>query len=197
MKSKIRILIGKPGLDGHDRGAKIVARCLRDAGFEVIYTGLHQTPEMIVNTAIQEDVDAIKEALADGTIDCIATDHAPHTQEDKEADFEHAPFGMIGLETAVGLTVTNLVDPGLLSWPQIVDRMSASPSKIVGLANKGEIKEGADADIVIIDPDRKWVVKKEEFVSKSRNSPFIGMELKGCVDCTIYAGKVVYKSNIL
>ncbi len=143
----------------------------------------------------REDVDAIKEALADGTIDCIATDHAPHTLEDKEADFDHAPFGMIGLETAVGLTVANLVNPGLLSWSQVADRMSATPARIIGLANKGKIKEGADADIVIIDPNKKWIVRKEEFVSKSKNSPFIGMELDGCVDYTIYAGNIVYKSN--
>jgi dihydroorotase len=143
----------------------------------------------------REDVDAIKEALADGTIDCIATDHAPHTREDKESDFDHAPFGMIGLETAVGLTVTELVNPGLLSWPQVVERMSAGPARIVRLANKGRIKEGADADIVIIDPDKKWVVKKEEFVSKSKNSPFIGMELDGCVISTICSGNIVYNAE--
>lgn len=142
----------------------------------------------------REDVEAIKEALKDGTIDCVASDHAPHTQEDKEADFDHAPFGMIGLETSLGLTVTELVRPGVLSWPQMVERMSAAPARIVGLTGKGEIKEGKDADITIIDPDKEWEVRREDFVSKSKNSPFVGRRLKGCVEATICHGKVVYQA---
>jgi len=143
----------------------------------------------------RDDVEAIKEGLKDGTIDCIVTDHAPHTREDKEGDFYHAPFGMVGLETSVGLTITELVKPGILSWPQMVEKMSYNPAKIVGLQGKGVIKEGADADITIIDPDREWVVKAEEFVSKSKNSPFVGWKLKGKVDYTIFDGKVVYEGK--
>lgn len=142
----------------------------------------------------REDVDAIKEALKDGTIDCVVSDHAPHTPEDKEADFDHAPFGMIGLETSVGLTVTELVSPGVLSWPQMAERMSAAPARIIGLTGKGEIKEGKDADITIIDPDKEWEVRKEDFVSKSKNSPFVGRKLNGCVAVTICQGKVVYQA---
>ena len=100
----------------------------------------------------QEDVEAIKEGLNDGTIDCIVTDHAPHTAEEKEMDYDHAPYGMIGLETSVGLTITELVEKKVLSWTQMADRMSAAPARIVGLTDKGVIKEGADADITIIDP---------------------------------------------
>lgn len=141
----------------------------------------------------REDVEAIKAALQDGTIDCISTDHAPHTQEEKEADFDHAPFGMIGLETAVGLTITELVAPGgVISWQQMAERMSAAPARIVGLKNKGEVKEGRDADITIIDPDKEWEVRREDFVSKSKNSPFVGRKLKGCVETTICNGKIVY-----
>jgi len=140
----------------------------------------------------RDDVQAIKEGIKDGTIDCIVTDHAPHTREDKEADFDHAPFGMIGLETSVGLTVTELVDKKILSWPEMVEKMSAAPARIVGLENKGVIKEGADADITIIDPQKEWEVKKEDFVSKSKNSPFIGRKFKGYVEVTIYKGKIVY-----
>ncbi len=143
----------------------------------------------------KEDVEAIKAALQDGTIDCISTDHAPHTQEEKEADFDHAPYGMIGLETAVGLTVTELVAPGIISWPQMAERMSTAPARIVGLKNKGEVKEGMDADITIIDPDKEWEVRREDFVSKSKNSPFVGRRLKGRVATTICNGNVVYQGE--
>ena len=140
----------------------------------------------------QEDVEAVKQALKDSTIDCIATDHAPHTQEDKELDLDHAPCGMVGLETAVGLTITELVEPKILSWPQMAQKMAAAPAKITGLTNKGAIGEGLDGDIVVIDPNVEWVVNKEDFVSKSTNSPFIGRKLTGRVVTTICAGKVVY-----
>lgn len=141
----------------------------------------------------KEDVEAIKEGLRDGTIDCIVTDHAPHTAEEKEQDFDHAPYGMIGLETSVGLTITELVKPGILSWTDMAEKMSAAPARIVGLQNKGVIREGADADITIIDPDRVWEVKKNDFVSKSKNSPFIGRKLTGMVTTTIFNGKVSYE----
>ncbi len=141
----------------------------------------------------KEDVEAIKEGLKDGTIDCIVTDHAPHTAEEKEKDYDHAPYGMIGLETAVGLTITELVEKKVLSWTQMADRMSAAPARIVGLASKGIIKEGADADITIIDPEKVWEVRKEDIVSKSKNSPFIGRKLKGAVAATIYGGRVTYQ----
>jgi dihydroorotase len=143
-----------------------------------------------------EDVQAIKEAIADGTIDCIVTDHAPHTKEDKEVGFDGAPFGLIGLETSLGLTITELVKTGIIDLAQMVDRMSSAPARIVGLANKGTIKTGYDADITIIDPDKEWTVTLEGFVSKSKNSPFIGRKLKGQVAYTICSGKVVYKSSL-
>ncbi len=142
----------------------------------------------------KEDVEAIKEGLKDGTIDCIVTDHAPHTQEDKEADFDHAPFGIIGLETVVGLTITALVKPKILSWIQMADRMSAAPARIMGLKNKGKIAEGMDADITMIDPEQSWEVRKEDIVSKSKNSPYFGWKLQGKVSTTICGGKVTYQS---
>ena len=142
----------------------------------------------------KEDVEAIKEAIADGTIDCIVTDHAPHTKEDKEVGFDGAPFGLIGLETSLGLTITELVKPGIIDLPKMVDKMSTAPARIAGIVNKGVIKTGYDADITIIDPDKEWTVTKEGFVSKSKNSPFIGRKLKGQVEYTICGGKVVYKA---
>lgn len=141
----------------------------------------------------REDVEAIKAGLKDGTIDCIVTDHAPHTTEEKEKDYDHAPYGMIGLETAVGLTITELVEKGVLSWTQMADRMSAAPARIVGLTNKGVVKEGMDGDITIIDPEKVWEVRKEDIVSKSKNSPFIGRKLKGAVAATVYGGKITYQ----
>jgi dihydroorotase len=143
----------------------------------------------------QESVDAVKRGLQDGTIDCIASDHAPHTQEDKEVGFDDAPFGITGLETSLGLAMTELYHKGLLTLPQIAEKMSAAPARIVGLENKGMIAEGYDADLTIIDPEKKWVVRKEEFESKSKNSPFIGMELTGRVENTVFNGKVVYQKR--
>lgn len=140
-----------------------------------------------------DDVEAIKEGLKDGTIDCIVTDHAPHSTEDKEVDFQHAPFGMIGLETSLGLTMTELVHKGVLSLPEMVDKMSTAQAKIIGLENKGAIKEGFDGDITIIDPDEEWEVREEDVVSKSKNTPFYGYKLKGRVKATVLGGKVVYR----
>ncbi len=142
----------------------------------------------------KEDVQAIKEAIADGTIDCIVTDHAPHTKEDKEVGFDNAPFGLIGLETSLGLTITELVRAGVIDLPKMVDKMSTSPAKIVGLSSKGTIKEGFDADLVVIDEDKQWTVTVEGLASKSKNSPFIGWKLHGTVEATICNGKLVYKA---
>ncbi len=144
----------------------------------------------------QEDVEAVREALKDGTIDCIATDHAPHALEDKEHDLDHAPCGMVGLETSVGLTVTELVETKILSWAQMAGKMSAVPAQIMGLEGKGAIAEGLDGDITIIDSKAEWTVSEKEFVSKSVNSPFIGRKLKGRVAATICAGKIVYQVEI-
>lgn len=141
-----------------------------------------------------EDVAAIRQGLQDGTIDCIVTDHAPHTKEDKETGFDTAPFGMIGLETSVGLTMTELVHTKVLTLEQMADRMSAAPARVAGLEKKGKIIEGFAADITIIDPEREWQVRVEDFWSKSKNSPFIGRKLKGYVETTICGGKVTYQA---
>ena len=138
------------------------------------------------------DVAAIKAGLKDGTLDCIATDHAPHTHEDKEGEYDAAPPGLIGLETAFGLVMKELVLPGVLTLAQAVDKMSAVPARIMGLTSKGVIAEGRDADIVIVDLEKEWVVRREDFVSKSKNSPFVGWTLKGRVVKTICGGNVVY-----
>jgi dihydroorotase len=163
--------------------------CLTDDLVKSFDTSVKVNPPL----KTQDDVDAIREGLKDGTIDCIVTDHAPHTQEDKEIEFDHAPFGMIGLETSVGLTMTELVDKKILSLSKMADKMSAAPARILKLENKGQIAEGKDADITIIDPDKEWTATKADTASKSKNSPFFGRKLKGRVVTTICGGKVVYK----
>ncbi|MEW6769920.1 MAG: dihydroorotase [Bacillota bacterium] len=124
------------------------------------------------------DVAALKEGLADGTIDVIATDHAPHSQEEKETEFDAAPFGMVGLETAVGLVFSELVSQGVLTLPQAVAKMTVNPAHILGL-EAGVLAEGAVADITLVDPEREEVVEPGGFASQGKNTPFAGWRLKG------------------
>lgn len=140
----------------------------------------------------KDDVEAVKDALKDGTIDAIATDHAPHSSWEKVSTFDSAPFGVIGLETALSLAITYLVQPGILSLSGLVERMSLGPARILNVAG-GTLSPGGDADITIIDLNNEWIVDKDAFLSKSKNSPFIGWRLKGGVDYTICKGRVVYK----
>ncbi|MFM8414464.1 MAG: dihydroorotase [Planctomycetota bacterium] len=138
------------------------------------------------------DVEAIIEGLVDGTIDCIATDHAPHALEKKMLELDRAPFGIVGLETAVGLAVTRLVEPGRLGWPRLVQAMSTLPAEILGI-NRGTLRPGAVADITLIDPALEWQVDARGFASKSGNSPFHGWTLQGRAVATIVAGRVKYR----
>lgn len=140
----------------------------------------------------QADVDAVIQGLADGTLDAIATDHAPHTLEEKARPLSESPFGMVGLETAVGLTWTHLVHTGKLSETDAVAKLTVIPASIMKLP-VGRLEEGLPADITIIDPHKEWLVDPELFYSKSRNTPFTGMKLKGKAVLTMYRGKVVYR----
>ncbi|MCL2367036.1 MAG: dihydroorotase [Oscillospiraceae bacterium] len=142
----------------------------------------------------QDDVTAIIEGLIDGTIDVIATDHAPHSVEDKAQSLEDAPSGMIGLETSLALALTYLYHTGKLKIGEIIQCMSTHPARIVGLES-GVLTEGASADIVMFDPHEQWVVDPDQFKSKARNSPFSGMELKGKVKYTISRGEIVYRDT--
>ncbi|MFM7522220.1 MAG: dihydroorotase, partial [Planctomycetota bacterium] len=138
------------------------------------------------------DVEAIIAGLADGTIDCIATDHAPHAREKKMLELDRAPFGILGLETAVGLAVTRLVATGRLDWPRLVDALSTAPARILGV-QRGTLRPGAVADITVIDPDVTWQVDVGSFRSKSVNSPFHGWTLRGRAAATIVAGRVKFR----
>lgn len=137
------------------------------------------------------DIEAIKAGLANGTVDTIATDHAPHSLEDKEVEMTVASFGIVGLETALPLTITKLVEPGVLSLSQAIEKLTAAPAKALGL-DRGTLKEGAPADIVIFNPDAEITVNSKEFKSMGRNTPFEGMKLKGKVVATIASGKTIY-----
>ena len=139
------------------------------------------------------DVEAIRKALKDGTIDAIASDHAPHTENEKEIEFDRAEFGVSGLETELSVAITELVASGIIDWPALVRLMALNPAKILGI-KKGTLSVGADADIAILCPDKVWAVQKKELLSKSKNSPFIGRKLKGVVEYTICSGKVAYSS---
>ena len=139
-----------------------------------------------------EDREAIRQGLRDGTIDVICTDHAPHHYDAKEREFDDAPNGIIGLETALGLAVTELVDSGLLSLSDLVNRMSVMPARIFGLQG-GSLAAGTAADVVVFDPEAEWTVRPETFYSKSRNTPFAGLRLTGRAETTIVRGQIVYQ----
>ncbi|MCK5124940.1 MAG: dihydroorotase [candidate division Zixibacteria bacterium] len=149
-----------------------------------------------VNPPIRTEFDrqAIIEGLADGTIDCIATDHAPHTEEEKDTVFDGAPPGMIGLETSLGLAITELVEKGYLTLPDLLRKMSYNPAQIVGLT-PNRLREGEVADLTVFNPEKSWIVKREKFKSKSKNSPFVGRKLKGKVMVTIMGGRVTFNNK--
>jgi dihydroorotase len=135
----------------------------------------------------QEHVEACNEGLRDGTIDVIASDHAPHAAEKKMRELDQAPFGIIGLETALPVVITKLIRPGILNWQTVVQKMSFNPAKILGI-QKGTLQIGADADITVVDPDAKWTVSAGDFHSKSKNSPYIGWELFGRASAVFVGG---------
>ena len=149
-----------------------------------------------MNPPLRESADreAIRQGLRDGTIDCIASDHAPHHYDSKEREFDEAPNGIVGLETALGLALRELVEPGLLSLPDLIARMSTTPARIFHLPG-GTLAVGAPADIVVFDASRRWAVRREELHSKSANSPFLGETLSGQADLTIVGGRVVFNRS--
>ena len=138
-----------------------------------------------------EDRDAIREALADGTLDCIATDHAPHHYDAKEREFDDAPNGIIGLETALSLALQQLVRPGTLTLAKLIERMSVAPARLWHLPG-GTLARGTVGDVVVFDPEATWLVDPARIRSRSRNSPWLGEELPGVVRWTIVGGRIVH-----
>ncbi len=139
----------------------------------------------------QADVDAVREGLRDGTIDAIASDHAPHSTEEKQLEFSLAPFGVIGMESLLPVAVTELIDR-VLDWPELIAKLTCNPARILGI-DKGTLRPGADADVTIIDPHLTWTIDANRFRSKSRNCPFHGKQVRGRAIQTIVGGKTKYR----
>ncbi len=180
--------------EAKERGVRISGEAtphhltLTDAAVQDFDTNFKMNPPL--RTA--RDIEALVEGLDDGTIEILATDHAPHCSYEKEVEFEAAPFGVVGLETAVGVLLQALHHHRKLPLSKIVRKLTINPARLFGLAGKGHLGVGADADITIIDPGADWVVDRERFASKSRNTPWHGMHLKGRAVKTIVAGRVVW-----
>ena len=137
----------------------------------------------------EKDVWALREALADGTIDVVATDHAPHPSEDKDCEWQAAAFGMVGLETALSVVVASMIETKLMSWGTLIERMSTKPAQIAGYANQGRnLKIGSPANLFLVDPSAKWLVRRDRLNSKSKNTPFEGMELPAVITDVFHNG---------
>ena len=153
-------------------------------------------PMLKVNPPIrtQADVEALRQGLVDGTIDCIATDHAPHAEQEKDGEFDLAPFGMTGLETALGVCHRALIETGLLDWSQLIAKMTQRAADIFDLS-AGTLLPGRPADVVVVDPNGTQKVTRDGFASKSKNSPYLGWELTGVVHATFVDGKLVHRAD--
>ncbi len=140
------------------------------------------------------DVAALKAGLKDGTIDCLASDHAPHEQEEKDLEFAFAPFGVIGLESSLGILIRELIDSKILSWPELLAKLTANPARVLGL-DRGTLSVGVPADLTLINPTLEWTIDARRFESKSRNCPFHGQKVRGKAVVTIVGGKVKYRAS--
>jgi dihydroorotase len=141
----------------------------------------------------EDDVQALIEGLKDGTLEAIATDHAPHAPEKKMRELDQAPNGIIGLETLLPVCVTALIEPGHLTWPQLIEKLTVNPARILGI-DRGTLRPGADADVTIIDPVGEWTIDPSRFRSKSRNTPFAGWKVRGRAFAVIVSGEVKYEA---
>ncbi|MDD5247034.1 MAG: dihydroorotase [Candidatus Omnitrophica bacterium] len=142
----------------------------------------------------KDDLSAIRQGLRDGVIDVIASDHAPHTDNEKEIEFERAEFGVIGLETELAASITELVEKNILDWPELIKKLTINPAGLLGI-KKGRLGKGMDADLVVVSPGKDRIIEKKDFVSKSKNSPFLGKRLKGCVEFTICRGETAFQAR--
>ena len=140
------------------------------------------------------DVAALKQAIKDGLVDALVTDHAPHLQSKKELEFLAAPFGIASIECALGLYIKALIEPGIIDWPQLIQMMTAGPAKIIGI-DKGTLAVGKQGDVTIFDPAAEYTVDTGSFRSKSRNCPYNGWKLKGKVEYTIVGGEIRFQAG--
>jgi dihydroorotase len=180
---------------GKERGIRVTAEVcphhlsLTEEAVEGYDTNAKMNPPL--RTA--DDVAALQEAVRDGTVDCICTDHAPHHYDEKEREFADAPNGIVGLETAFGVVTTTLVAAGILDYPTLIERMSCAPARIFGLQG-GTLRPRGIADVTVIDPERRWIVDPSAFLSKGRNTPYAGRELQGAARYTIVGGRLIHRA---
>ena len=179
--------------EGKRRGVKVTAEAcphhftLTDERLRTFDSNYKMNPPL----RTWSDVEAVVGGLSDGTIEILATDHAPHAPEKKMRELDLAPFGVIGLETLVPIVATYLVDPGHLSWPEAIRKLTINPAQLLGIP-KGTLKPGADADVTLIDPMARWTIDPARFRSRSRNCPFAGWEVRGRAHTVIVCGEVRY-----
>jgi len=140
----------------------------------------------------KRDTEALKQAIDEGLIDALASDHAPHLQSEKELEFLAAPFGIASLECALALYIKALIEPGILDWPGLIRMMTVNPARIIGI-EKGSLSRGKQGDVTIIDPEAEWTVDVNQFLSKSRNCPYHGWKVKGKVEKTIVGGEIRFE----
>ena len=181
--------------DAKKRGVKVTCETCPHYYSFTVKEVLESETNAKMNPPLREEEDrkAIIKGLQDGTIDAIITDHAPHSEEEKKKPLSEAPNGIIGFETALAATITNLVEPKYIGYLDLVRLTSYTPAKLLNLKTKGQLREGYDADITIFDPNMEYVYEKQSIVSKSKNTPFIGKKLKGKVMYTIVGGRIVYE----
>lgn len=179
--------------EGKRRGIQVTAEAcphhftLTDESLQSFDANFKMNPPL----RTQADVDAVIEGLKDGTIEVLATDHAPHAPEKKMRELDRAPFGIVGLETLLPITIRGLIEPGHLDWPAVIAKLTVNAARIIGL-NKGTLRVGSDADVTLIDPKARWTIDPDRFVSKSRNTPWAGLEVTGRAHTTIVGGEVRY-----
>lgn len=181
---------------GKDQGVNVTAEvCSHHISLtQEAVEGYNTNAKMNPPLRTQRDVEALQQGLKDGTIDLLVTDHAPHHYDEKEREFADAPNGIVGLETALGVNVTWLLEAGILTLPQLVERMSCLPAKVFHLPG-GTLAKGSVGDVTVFDPSREWTVDPARFKSKGRNTPYGGRKLRGQAERTIVGGRIVYELN--
>jgi dihydroorotase len=149
-----------------------------------------------LNPPLRTDADAsaIIAGLKDGTLDVLASDHSPHAPQKKLRELDQAPFGIVGLETLLPISIAALIEPGHLTWPQLIEKLTIRPARVLGI-DRGTLKPGADADVTIIDPIFEWTIDVSKFASKSRNSPFGGVKVRGRAHAVIVSGEIMLLYN--
>jgi len=159
-------------------------------GYREIVTSTYEYADVLA-TGTDADVQAVLEGLRDGTLDVIASDHAPHAPEKKMRELDQAPNGVIGLETLLPVCVKALIEPGVLTWPQLIEKLTVNPARVLSI-DRGTLQPGAVADVTVIDPNAGWTIDPGKFRSKSRNSPFAGWQVRGWADTVLVGGVVKF-----